>query len=167
MSRNSPGTSLKNHIHVSQNYGNQKMSSFSLFWKRWGPTNPEDPFNMTPAQDPKQSIPPPTHAPLPQSPPPPHPPTGGGTTPRQLRGSARGTKVCLANTVRTPTSQALFGEKSWKSWTWDQYLPENMNGIFVVWYQYLPESMKCNFGKMEFFSSNKILTVNVGTGKNE
>ena len=37
----------------------------------------------------------------------------------------------------------------------------------VGWYQYLPENMKWNFGNMELLSSNKILTVNVGTGRNE
>ena len=26
---------------------------------------------------------------------------------------------------------------SWKSWMWDQHLPEKMNGILVVWDQYL------------------------------
>ena len=56
---------------------------------------------------------------------------------------------------------------SWKSWIWNQYLPENMNGILVVWYQYLPGNTKWNFGNMRLLSSNKILTVNVGTGRNE
>ena len=52
-----------------------------------------------------------------------------------------------------------------KSWIWDQYLPETMNGVLVVWYQYLSENMKWDVGNMGLVSSNKILTVNVGTGK--
>ena len=43
----------------------------------------------------------------------------------------------------------------------------NMNGILVGWYQCLPENMKLHFERMGLLSSNKILTVNVGTDINE
>ena len=28
-----------------------------------------------------------------------------------------------------------------KSWIWDQYPPENMNGFLLIWYQYLYQQM--------------------------
>ena len=53
----------------------------------------------------------------------------------------------LENSEKTGRMKIRF-TKYWKSWRWDQYLPESMNGNLVVWYQYPPENMKWIFGNL-------------------
>ena len=72
----------------------------------------------------------------------------------------------------------VFGEKTGTEQRWRSVnnflkildmkpISTRQHGTLVVWDQYLPENMKWTFGNMGLVCSKKILTVKVGTGKNE